>query len=195
MPTRTCNGAAATVSSPATASTSVSAVRTARSASCSSAARITEIGQHAVAHVLGDKPAVAPDHLGAAAVIGADHLAQILRIEPRRQRRRADQIAEHHRKLAPLGRRSRAGCDRPRLHGGLGAQRGDRLQKLAPMASKYHPEILEVLRRELRQRVRNRSRYHGTPGRNAQDQGRAAIPLRPCGDPRLRGAATPHGRR
>ncbi len=37
MPTRTCNGAAATVSSPATFSTSFSAARTARSASCSSA--------------------------------------------------------------------------------------------------------------------------------------------------------------
>ncbi len=37
MPTRTCNGAAATVSSPATFSTSFSPARTARSASCSPA--------------------------------------------------------------------------------------------------------------------------------------------------------------
>ena len=37
------------------------------------------------------------------AVIGADHCPQILRIEPRRNRRRADQVAEHHRRLPPLG--------------------------------------------------------------------------------------------
>jgi hypothetical protein len=34
---------------------------------------------------------------------GADDLAQILGVEPRRQRRRADQIAEHHRQLPPFG--------------------------------------------------------------------------------------------
>jgi hypothetical protein len=40
---------------------------------------------------------------GAASMIGADHRAQILRVEPRRQRRRADEIAEQHRQLPPLG--------------------------------------------------------------------------------------------
>ena len=59
--------------------------------------RIAEIGQHPVAHILGDKAAAAADHLGNAAVIGADHYPQILGIEPSGQRRRADEIAEHHR--------------------------------------------------------------------------------------------------
>jgi hypothetical protein len=36
-------------------------------------ARIAEIGEHAVAHVIRDKPATAFDDRGAAAVIGADH--------------------------------------------------------------------------------------------------------------------------
>ena len=64
---------------------------------------IAEINQHAVAHILGDKTAKAGDGVGDAAMVGADDLAQILGIEARRQRRRADQVAEHHRQLAPLG--------------------------------------------------------------------------------------------
>ena len=67
--------------------------------------RIPEIDQNSVAHVLGDKPGEARDRIGDAAVIGADNLSQILGIEALRQRRRADQIAEHHSQLAPLGLR------------------------------------------------------------------------------------------
>ena len=117
--------------------------------------RIAEIGQHPVAHVLGDKPAAAPDHLGNAAVIGADHRAQILRVEPRRQRRRADQIAEHHRQLPPLGLGWCRGIAGPRRHrdgGHRGAERRNRGEELAAVASEHHAEILEILRRQLRQR-------------------------------------------
>ena len=64
---------------------------------------IAEINQHAVAHILGDKTAKAGDGVGDAAMVGADDLAQILGIEARRQRRRTDQVAEHHRQLPPLG--------------------------------------------------------------------------------------------
>ena len=46
--------------------------------------RVAEIDQHAVAHVLGDKAVEPGDDLGDGAVIGADDLAQILGIEPRR---------------------------------------------------------------------------------------------------------------
>ena len=67
--------------------------------------RIAEIGEHAVAHVLGDEPAERAATISAtAAVIGADDLAQILGIEPGRERGRADEIAEHDRELAALGR-------------------------------------------------------------------------------------------
>ncbi len=65
--------------------------------------RVAEINQDAVAHVFGDKTVEPRDHLGDSAVIGGDDLAQILGIEPRRQRRRADQVAEHHRQLPALG--------------------------------------------------------------------------------------------
>ena len=47
--------------------------------------RVTEIDQHAVAHVFGDKAVEAGDDRGDRTVIGGDDLAQILGIEPRGQ--------------------------------------------------------------------------------------------------------------
>ena len=64
---------------------------------------IAEVHQHPVAHVLGDEAIEAANGLGNAAVIRADHVAQVLGIEARGERRRADEIAKHHRKLPPLG--------------------------------------------------------------------------------------------
>ena len=83
--------------------------------------RPAEIGEHAVAHVLGDVTRPALDHLGAAFLIGADHLAHVLGIEPRRQRGRADQIAEHHRQLAALGCRVARGAASVRAVRAVGA--------------------------------------------------------------------------
>ena len=65
--------------------------------------RIAEIDQHPVAHVFGDKAVEAADRLGDGAVIGADQLAQILRVNARRERGRADEVAEHHRQLPAFG--------------------------------------------------------------------------------------------
>ena len=65
--------------------------------------RIAEIDQHPVAHVLGDKAVEAADRIGHGAVVGPDQLAQILRVKTRRQRRRADEVAEHHRQLPAFG--------------------------------------------------------------------------------------------
>ena len=53
--------------------------------------RIAEIDQHPVAHVFRDKAVKAADRIGDRAVIGADELAQILGIESRRERGRADE--------------------------------------------------------------------------------------------------------
>ena len=108
--------------------------------------RIAEISQHPVAHVLGDKAAAAPDHLGNAAMIGADHRAQILRVEPCRQCRRADQVAEHHRQLAPLGRRRRhLGCSDGargiRFGNGGGGQFADGIADAQPVACARYPDI------------------------------------------------------
>ena len=62
-----------------------------------------EIGEDAVAHELGDEAVVARDHSRAGVLIGADHPAHVLGIEPRRHCCRPDKIAEHHGKLTPLG--------------------------------------------------------------------------------------------
>jgi hypothetical protein len=100
--------------------------------------------------------------LGNAAVIGANHRAQVFRVEPSRQRRRADQITEHHRQLPPLGlagpdarillwlyqlsrRDRRAGAREVR------SQRGDRGQQLAPMTHEIDAQILQVISRQLAQ--------------------------------------------
>jgi hypothetical protein len=64
---------------------------------------IGEIDQHPIAEILGDKTGEPGDRVCDTAVISAYHFAQILGIEAHRQRRRADQVAEHDRQLAPLG--------------------------------------------------------------------------------------------
>ena len=61
--------------------------------------RKAEIGEHAIAHELRDVALVAADDLAAGALVGGDHRPHVFRIEPRRQRGRADQIAEQHREL------------------------------------------------------------------------------------------------
>ena len=83
--------------------------------------RITEIDQHAIAHIFGDIAAEASDDVGRAFVISGDDLAQIFRIELGGQRRRADQIAKHHGELAALGRRGGARHRRCRRRRGSGS--------------------------------------------------------------------------
>src|SRR5215831_7673153 len=85
--------------------------------------RVAEISQHPVAHVFGDKPVIARDDASNGVLIGADLLAQFLGVEPRRQGRRADEVAKHHRQLPPLGgvvqcRTGRCGGRRRCLGGG-----------------------------------------------------------------------------
>ena len=46
--------------------------------------RVAQIGQYAVAHVLGDETIEPGDDLGDDAIIGGDDFAQFLGIEPRR---------------------------------------------------------------------------------------------------------------
>jgi carbonic anhydrase/acetyltransferase-like protein (isoleucine patch superfamily) len=69
--------------------------------------QIAEIDQHPIAHVLGDKAVEAADRIGHGAVVVADQLPEILRIKTRRECRRADEVAEHHRQLPAFGVDSR----------------------------------------------------------------------------------------
>ena len=70
-------------------------------------ARVAEIDQDAVAHVLRDKAVVAPDRRAAPVLIRRDDIAQIFGVHPGGERRRSHQIAEHHGQLAALGLRRR----------------------------------------------------------------------------------------
>ena len=63
---------------------------------------VAEIGEHAVAHILGDVPIPALDHFGAALVISSEHCAHVFWVEPRRQLGRTHQIAEQHCQLSAL---------------------------------------------------------------------------------------------
>src|SRR5882757_4754533 len=69
--------------------------------------RIAEVGNYAIAHVLGDKPARAADHLRAAVMIGTHDLSHVLGVEPSRERGRTHKVAEHDRELAAFSRSCR----------------------------------------------------------------------------------------
>ena len=66
---------------------------------------IAEIGEHAIAQILRDHAAKALDLARAARLEGADDVALLLGIEPRRERARAHHVAEHDRELATFRRR------------------------------------------------------------------------------------------
>src|SRR5258707_7350170 len=65
--------------------------------------RIAEICEHAVPHVSGNETAKLLDLLGTAVVVRANDFPQVLRVEPCRERSRANKIGEHHRELTSLG--------------------------------------------------------------------------------------------
>ena len=102
-----------------------------------------------------DKPAKALDNLGDAAMVGAEDPAQILGIDPRGQRCRAHEIAEHHGQLAPLDlARHRVGRKWLCLNGVLVlAQRGDCVEQAAAMADRRDTQLAQVLSREPAQKL------------------------------------------
>jgi len=80
-------------------------------------ARIAEIGEHAIAHELGEKAAAVADDVVADGLVALDQRHQILGVEPLRQGDGIDDVAEHHRQRPALGRLRRA-------VGGAGASGG-----------------------------------------------------------------------
>ncbi len=113
--------------------------------------RVAEIDQYAVAHIFGDEAVEPADRGGDAMVIRADDLAQILGIELRRQRRRTDQVAEHHRELAALcaaGSRHWAGI---RIRCRAGPQRGDGIEQLAAVSDRGDAEPDQIVGGQARQ--------------------------------------------
>jgi hypothetical protein len=121
-----------------------------------------EVGEHAVAHELGDVAAEPGHRARHRLLVRPEDLAHLLRIEPGGKRRGAGQVGEHHRELPPLGLvRPGGGPTRHghrRAHGRrggtiLGSQGGDRVEQLAPMANGADPDLLQVLRGEARQHL------------------------------------------
>ena len=98
-----------------------------------------KIGHDPVTHELGDMSFEAGDLVGHRVLVGVDDLAHLLGVEPRAERRRAHEVDEHHRELAPFGPQPcrRRGLDiRESRRGGLGnrsAQRGDGSQQALPV--------------------------------------------------------------
>jgi hypothetical protein len=105
---------------------------------------VAEIRENTIAHVLGDKAAIALDPFSAAAVIGANDAPQVLGVEPGGECGRTDQVREHDRNLSTLG-----GVLGLRLYrGGLRCGRATKLldsSKHYPPMSEQHAYVFEVL--------------------------------------------------
>src|SRR5262245_54152503 len=106
--------------------------------------RISEIGEQAITHVSGDKAVVPTDRLGDALLVRAQNLAQVLRIEARRERSRVHNITEHNSDLPPLAGRHRLPIRPPRA--ALTAQGGNRGKHLAAVPNEIYAELLEIVR-------------------------------------------------
>src|SRR5215472_6055303 len=143
IPTRACSVTELTSRRPTT-STIPNPARTARSASSLVCTRIAEIDEDAVAHVLGNEAVERGDSFADRAMIGSNDLAEILGIEPRRERGRADQIAEHHRQLSAFG----FGAHRRRRQRGgrrLSPERGDGVEQPPAAADRADAEFAQIL--------------------------------------------------
>jgi hypothetical protein len=105
--------------------------------------RVAKIDQRAVAHVIRDKAIEPGDDYGDGAMIRGDDLAQILGIEPRRERGRADQIAEHNRELPPFGSWHSRNLLRCSID--IAAQRGDRSKQLPMISDEAYAKVLQVV--------------------------------------------------
>jgi hypothetical protein len=114
--------------------------------------RIAEINQDAIAHELGDIAVEAPDSFADPLLIGADHIAHVLGIEPRRELRRIRQVAEHHGQVASLsgwqvaiGGRGMQPFGLPQGRQGL-RQRGQLGSGRAPLMSPDEKFAIEIRR-------------------------------------------------
>jgi hypothetical protein len=114
-----------------------------------------EVGEHPVAHELGDVALEARHRARHGVLVRAEDVSHLLRVEPAREGGGAGQVGEHDGELPSLGlpgRRCgiahRPGCGRV-----PGVQGGDRVGQLAPVADGDDPDLPQVLRREARQDV------------------------------------------
>ena len=123
-------------------------------------ARVAEIDEDAVAHVLRNKAVVAPDRRAAPVLERRDDIAQILGVHPGRECGRSHQVAKHHGQLAALGlgwrrcgRRHRCWCRCQGRGRRGGTERGDGGKEFATMADQRDAEADQVVGRQVRQDV------------------------------------------
>ena len=101
-----------------------------------------EIGEHTIAHQLGNAALETIDGASRGALVGEEQLTHVLRIEPRRKLSRADEVDEHDRELAALGLcAARRGALRRWTRG---PQSGDRREQGAAVTDRAHAEIRKV---------------------------------------------------
>ena len=124
--------------------------------------RPPEIGEDAIAEIIGDIAAEAAHDRGDSGVIAAQQLPQILGVVPARQFGRADEVAEQHTQLPAfrlarrtVGSDAVVSCGRGGRHHGkrLRARHlGDRAQQ-APTMTQRQAQLLQVVVAKLRQQV------------------------------------------
>ena len=124
--------------------------------------RIAEERHQPIAEPLQHMPAK-PGHRGGGFVeIGVDEAAPVLRVEPRRERRRTDEVAEHDRDRAALGQSRSRGCRARRVgRDRFGCCRGrrrpcearDRLEQSFAVAERQS-ELREIALSEIGEHVR-----------------------------------------
>ena len=117
---------------------------------------ISEIGQHAVAHVFRDESIEPCNDLGDGTMVGANDVAQILGVETRGQGCRADEIAKHNGQLPALRfGRSRAAAGRGGwnwIWGCVGsAELGNGFEQLPAVPYRCHADVRQIIGRQLRQ--------------------------------------------
>ena len=98
--------------------------------------RVAEIDQGAVAHIAGDKAVECGDQAAGQFVKVGDDLAEIFGVKPLAQRRRPDQVDEHHGHEPALGRLAQP----PRLvtcRAWTGERRRSRRKTACPPGSRY----------------------------------------------------------
>ena len=105
-------------------------------------ARKAEIGEHAVAHELGDEPVEARDRAGRGVLIAPQQCPEMLGIDGARKCGRADHIGKQRGDLSAFGLSGRFG--RRRRSGAGADERRDRLQEPAAVAQR-HAEPFEIL--------------------------------------------------
>src|SRR5215472_14159371 len=110
---------------------------------------VAEIGEDPVAHVSGNKSAEPRDDLGDNTMVRGDDISQILRVNTSGERRRAHEIAEHHRQLTALDH----GNDTLRLKRRIkvATQRGDSREQLAAVSDEGYAKFPEIVGSQLRQ--------------------------------------------